>query len=108
MGVTLVPHILQPPETQRFRLTLNSDGTPHPIENVLAVATLVCGLVAFISTFFVAAHPISAWFGTLGFGMGLYSQYVSVTTPQRSLNIIGLVASFVGVALGIAHGGFLP
>jgi hypothetical protein len=40
--------------------------------------------------------------------MGLYSQYVSVTTPQRSLNIMGLVASFVGVALGIAHGGFLP
>jgi hypothetical protein len=106
--VTAVPHILQPSESQRFRLTLNTDGKSHPIENVLAIATLVCGVVAFVFTFFVTAHAISAWFGALGFGMGLYSQYVSVTTPQRSLNIIGLVASFVGVALGIAHGGFLP
>ncbi len=51
---------------------------------------------------------VSSWFGTLGFGLGLYSQYISATTPQRSLNIIGIVASFVGVALGIASGGFLP
>jgi hypothetical protein len=103
-----VPHVLQPTERERFRLTLNTDGRPHPTENILAVATLVCGLVAFLSTFFPAAHMIGSWIGTLGFGMGLYSQYVSATTPQRSLNIIGIVASFVGAALGIAHGGFLP
>ncbi|WP_236003437.1 hypothetical protein [Nonomuraea antri] len=103
-----MPHVLQPSENERFRLTLNSDGHPHPVENILAVATLVCGLVAFVATFFPAAHMISSWFGTLGFGVGLYSQYISATTPQRSLNIVGLVASFVGAALGIAHGGFLP
>ncbi|TMS00517.1 hypothetical protein EJK15_01725 [Nonomuraea basaltis] len=100
--------MLQPSERERFRLTLNTDGRPHPIENVLAVATLALGVVAFVSTFWIAAHPISAWAGTLGFGVGLYSQYVSETTPQRSLNIVGLVGSFVGAALGIAHGGFLP
>lgn len=103
-----LPHVLQPSERERFRLTLNTDGRPHPMENVLAVATLALGIVAFVSTFWPAAHAISAWVGTLGFGVGLYSQYISATTPQRSLNVIGLVASFVGAALGIAHGGFLP
>ncbi|TMR18644.1 hypothetical protein ETD86_21270 [Nonomuraea turkmeniaca] len=100
--------MLQPSERERFRLTLNTDGRPHPVENVLAIVTLACGLVAFVSTFWISAHAISAWFGTLGFGVGLYSQYLSETTPQRSLNIVGLVGSFVGAALGIAHGGFLP
>jgi hypothetical protein len=103
-----VPHILQPSETERFRLTLNTDGRPHPVENLLAVATLLLGLVAFIATFFPAGHVVASWAGALGFGVGLYSQYISATTAQRSLNIVGLVAAFVGVALGIARGGFLP
>ncbi|WP_226899069.1 hypothetical protein [Nonomuraea phyllanthi] len=103
-----MPHVLQPSQRERFRLTLNTDGKSHPMENALAVATLVCGLTAFVSTFWVSAHVISAWAGTAGFGIGLYSQYVSATTPQRSLNIIGMVGAFVGAALGIAHGGFLP
>ncbi|MET7336416.1 hypothetical protein [Nonomuraea sp. NPDC005650] len=103
-----MPHVLQPSERERFRLTLNSDGRSHPVENALAVGAIVCGLIAFVSTFWVAAHAVSAWAGTLGFGVGLYSQYVSATTPQRALNIVGIVGSFVGAALGIAHGGFLP
>ncbi|MCF6468222.1 hypothetical protein FAF44_07380 [Nonomuraea sp. MG754425] len=100
--------MLQPSESERFRLTLNPDGRPHPVENIMAVATLACGVIAFVATFWPAAHMISSWVGTLGFGMGLFSQYISATTPQRTLNIIGLVGSFVGAALGIAHGGFLP
>ncbi|WP_345560906.1 hypothetical protein [Nonomuraea rosea] len=103
-----MPHVLQPSERERFKLTLNTDGRSHPVENILSVATLVCGIVAFVATFWTSAHMISSWIGTLGFGVGLYSQYVSATTPQRSLNVIGLVGSFVGAALGIAHGGFLP
>ena len=103
-----MPHFLQPTQGGRFRLTLNSDGHRHPVENTLAIATVVCGLVAFAALFFPGGHVIASWFGTLGFGTGLYSQYVSATTPQRSLNVVGLVASFLGVALGIAGGGFLP
>ncbi|MEU4579269.1 hypothetical protein ACBI99_39335 [Nonomuraea sp. ATR24] len=103
-----MPHVLQPTQRERVRLTLNTDGRAHPVENAFAVATLVCGLVAFGATFFPGGHVIASWAGTLGFGIGLYSQYVSATTPQRSLNIVGLVASFVGAALGIARGGFLP
>ncbi|HLU73519.1 MAG TPA: hypothetical protein VKZ82_15110 [Nonomuraea sp.] len=103
-----MPHFLQPAEGQRFRPTLNTDGRPHPMENALAVATLVCGLVAFAALFFPGGHVVASWAGTLGFAIGLYSQYVSVTTPQRSLNIVGMVASFLGIALGIAGGGYLP
>lgn len=103
-----VPHVLQPSESERFKLTLNSDGRSHPVENIMAITTLVLGLVAFATTFFTELHWVSAWVGVAGFGVGLFSQYISVTTPQRSINIIGIVASFVGAALGIAHGGFLP
>ncbi|MGI5268152.1 hypothetical protein ACQEUU_03260 [Nonomuraea sp. CA-218870] len=103
-----MPHFLQPTQSERIRLTLNTDGRSHPIENALAVGALVCGLVAFVALFFPGGHIVASWVGTLGFGVGFYSQYVSVTTPQRSLNIIGLVASFLGVALGIAGGGYLP
>ncbi|MCK2214204.1 hypothetical protein MF672_010435 [Actinomadura sp. ATCC 31491] len=103
-----MPHVLQPSQREKFRLTLNTDGRSHPVENIMSVATLVLGIVAFVSTFWPAAHAISAWVGALGFGVGLFSQYISATTPQRSLNVIGLVGSFVGAALGIAHGGFLP
>lgn len=103
-----MPHMLEPSDSERSMLALNSDGHAHPRENALAVATLVVGLVAFVATFFTGGHAVASWAGALGFGMGLYSQYVSVTTGERVLNIIGIVAAFVGVALGIARGGFLP
>ncbi|MFB9676882.1 hypothetical protein [Streptosporangium vulgare] len=90
----------------RFRL--NSDGRRHPLENVLSVGTVLCGLVAFVAGLFPAAHSVASFLGVLGFFGGLYSQYVSATTPERALNIVGIVASFVGVAFGIRNGGFLP
>jgi hypothetical protein len=90
-----------------FRL-LNSDGRPHLVENVLSVGTLICGLVAFATGLIPGAHVIASWLGALGFVGGLYSQYVSATTPERALNIVGIVGSFVGAAFGIYHGGFLP
>lgn len=89
-----------------FRLTLNSDGRRHPAQNILSVATVACGLVAFVCAFIPAAHAVAAWLGVAGFVVGLYSQYVSATTPERALNIVGIVASFVGLVLGIYHGGF--
>ncbi|MCT9934708.1 hypothetical protein N5079_31320 [Planotetraspora sp. A-T 1434] len=91
-----------------FHFTLNTDGRRHPAENALVVCTLVFGLVAFVTGFVVRAHVIASWVGAIGFCGGLYAQYVSSTTAQRSLIIVGVVASFVGVALGIAHGGFVP
>jgi hypothetical protein len=107
-GVVSMPHALGPIERKPFRLTLNSDGRRHPVENVLSIGTLVCGLVAVTSGFIAAAHVIASWVGTVGFVGGLYSQYRSATTPERALNIVGIIASFVGAALGIYHGGYIP
>ncbi|MER5317851.1 hypothetical protein [Streptosporangium roseum] len=103
-----MPHVFRSTGGRPSRLRLNSDGRRHPVENVLSVVTLACGLIAFVSAFFPGAHAIGAWLGTVGFVGGFYSQYVSATTAERSLNIVGIVASFVGLAFGIYHGGFYP
>ncbi|GGS73819.1 hypothetical protein GCM10010156_35930 [Planobispora rosea] len=88
--------------------TLNTDGQRHPVENIMSVSTLVLGLVAFVSGLSPAAHVIASWAGAVGFFGGLYSQYISATTRERGLNIVGIVSSFVGAAFGIFHGGFMP
>ncbi|MEU9888580.1 hypothetical protein [Sphaerisporangium sp. NPDC051011] len=99
----------QPPGSERrSHLTLNTDGKRHPLENALTVSALACGLIAFVSGLIVSAHVVATWAGVAGFIGGLYAQYVSATTAERSLNIVAIVASFVGTAVGIYHGGFIP
>jgi hypothetical protein len=38
--------------------------------------------------------------------VGLYAQMISATREERILLVTGMVAGFVGLALGLAHGGF--
>lgn len=90
------------------RLTLNTDGERHSLQNGLAVFTLVAGVVAFPFGFVVAQHVLACWAGAASLVVGLYAQMISVTRPERIVIVTGLVAAFVGVALGMAHGGFLP
>ncbi|SDH72602.1 hypothetical protein SAMN05421505_12128 [Sinosporangium album] len=101
-------HVPRPTESESFKFTLNSDGRPHPRENVTAVVTLLCGITALVTGLIPVAHIIASWVGVIGFLGGFLSQYISETTPERSLNIMGIVGSFVGTALGIYHGGFIP
>jgi hypothetical protein len=89
-------------------VTLNSDGRRHPLENVLTVCTLAAGLVAFATGWIVTQHMVATTAGVVALVVGLYSQLVSATREQRMLIVTGLVAGFVGVALGLAHGGFTP
>lgn len=103
-----MPQILGPAGGERFRLTLNPDGRRHTRENILTMVALACGLVAFVSGFVVSAHLAASWAGLAGFLVGMYSQYVSATTPERAVNIVAIVISFVGVATGVYHGGFIP
>jgi hypothetical protein len=103
-----VRHAIGPARSLPFHVTLNTDGRRHPVENAMAIGTLLFGIVAFVTGFIVRAHVIASWVGAIGFAGGLYAQYMSSTTAQRSLIILGIVGSFVGVALGIAHGGFVP
>ena len=90
----------------RARLTLNSDGRRHPVENALTAFSFVAGIVAFATGFIVRAHLVGTVLGLVAFLIGLYSQMVSNTREQRVLIMTGIVAAFVGLGLSIAHGGF--
>ena len=96
-------------------LTLNDDGQPHPVENSLSVFTLVAGLVACVLGFLAYQHVSGAWthvgatwLGLIALLVGLPAQLYSATRTERMLIVTGLVAAFVGVCLGLAHGGLLP
>ena len=92
---------------------LNSDGQPHPVENILTVFTLVVGLVSFILGMIIrnshtgAAVVITATAtGLLACLVGLYVQMISSTRNQRILIVSGMIAGFVGLAIGLSRGGF--
>jgi hypothetical protein len=93
---------------------LNSDGQPHPVENALTIFTLVIGLVSFVLGLIVrnahtgaAVHIIATSTGLVAILVGLYTQMVSSTREQRVLIVTGMIAGFVGLALGLSHGGFV-
>jgi hypothetical protein len=99
---------------RRFpHLTLNSDGSPHLLENVLAVSVLVIGIVSFVLGLIVrndlaagTGMAIAATAtGLYGLLVGLYAQMVSATREERVIIMTGIIAGFVGLALGLAHGG---
>jgi ammonia channel protein AmtB len=92
---------------------LNTDGQPHPVENILTVFTLLVGLVSFVLGMIVrnahtgAAVVITATVtGLVACLVGLYAQMISATRNQRILIVTGIIAGFVGLALGLSKGGF--
>jgi hypothetical protein len=93
---------------------LNSDGRPHPVENLVVVSILLFGLVSFVLGMVVrnsptaptAVHMIATLTGLYSLLVGLYAQMVSSTREQRVLIVTGIIAGFVGLAIGLAHGGF--
>jgi hypothetical protein len=90
----------------RSHLTLNSDGQRHPLENSLAVFTLITGLIVFAVGWVVSLHVLASLLGIVSMLVGLYAQMISATREERVIIVTGLVAAFVGTALGFAHGGF--
>jgi hypothetical protein len=93
---------------------LNSDGQPHPVENILTIFTFLVGLVSFALGMVVRnAHTgaaviiIATATGLVSCLVGLYAQMVSATREQRVLIVTGIIAGFVGLALGLSRGGFL-
>jgi hypothetical protein len=96
------------------RVTLNSDGRPHPVLNTLSIFTLLVGLVSFVLGLVIrnvsgAGHGAAITTTVTGLAalvVGLVTQMVSATREQRVLIVGGIIAGFVGLALGLAHGGF--
>ena len=95
-------------------VTLNSDGQPHPLINALTIFTLVIGLVSFVLGLVIRNAPstdnlgmaiTTAVTGLASLLVGLYAQMISATREQRVLIVTGIIAGFVGLALGLAHGG---
>ncbi|THA59271.1 hypothetical protein [Streptomyces sp. A1136] len=82
-----------------------TDGKPHPLQDTLMAATVILGMVAFITGFFDNLHLLASWTGLIGILTGAYGQFISETTRERFALIIGLGASAVGFYLGMAHGG---
>jgi len=92
---------------------LNSDGQPHPVENFMAILTLLLGLISFILGMIIRnAHTGTAVIitatatGLVACLVGLYVQMISSTRNQRILIVTGIIAGFVGLALGLSKGGF--
>jgi ammonia channel protein AmtB len=92
---------------------LNTDGQPHPVQNILTVFTLIVGLVSFVLGMIIrnshtgAAVIITATAtGLAACLVGLYVQMISATRNQRILIVTGIIAGFVGLALGLSKGGF--
>lgn len=103
------------PQPGRFRLTLNSDGRQHKLLNAAAILILLIGLAAFVLSLVirnvssaggVAWAAITTSAGLLAMVGGLFTQMVSATTTQRTIIVTGIIAGFVGFAIGLAHGGF--
>ena len=87
-------------------LTLSTDGKRHPVQLGCTAFTLLAGIVAFAAGLIVRQHLAATVLGVASMVAGLYTQMISATRPQRILLMAGVVAAFVGVCLGIAHGGF--
>jgi hypothetical protein len=92
--------------SQPSRLTLNSDGQAHPMLNILTAFTFVVGVAAFVCGLIVRAHFPATVLGIVGFGVGMWAQLNSATREERVFIVTGIIAAFVGMALGIGHGGF--
>jgi hypothetical protein len=92
--------------TQDLHLTLNSDGERHPVVNAGALFSFVGGVVAFALGIIVRAHAIALILGIVVFGIGMLTQMNTATREQRIITVAGIIGAFLGIALGVAHGGF--
>ncbi len=54
----------------------------------------------------VSLHLLATVLGGVSLIVGLYAQLISATRAERMIIVTGLVAAFVGAALGLGHGGF--
>ena len=100
------------PQAQQVAIT--PAGQRHMALNVLAVVTIVLGLVSFALGMIVrnetsasaALHVTATVTGAIAIILGLYIQMISATRTERIVVVTGMIAGFVGACLGLAHGGF--
>ena len=74
---------------------------------VAGLASFVLGLIVRDTHAATAVHIIATATGLAAMGIGLYAQMVSSTRNQRVLIVTGIIAGFVGLAIGLSRGGFV-
>ena len=103
-----------PESPQAQQVAITPAGQRHMALNVLAVVTIVLGLVSFALGMIVrnetsasaALHVTATVTGAIAIILGLYIQMISATRTERIIVVTGMIAGFVGACLGLAHGGF--
>jgi hypothetical protein len=85
---------------------LNTGGKSHPLINASAAFTVVAGIISLILGMLSIQHIAGTILGVTGMTVGLAAQMMSATRIERMVIVFGIVASFVGLALGFGHGGF--
>ena len=101
-------------DPQAQQVVITPAGQRHMALNVLAVVTVVLGLVSFALGMIVrnetsasaALHVTATVTGAIAIILGLYIQMISATRTERIIVVTGMIAGFVGACLGLAHGGF--
>jgi hypothetical protein len=96
------------------RLNLNSDGRSHPWINAASFFTLTLGLVSFALGLLLRTGPsglhtwaiVASVTGLAAMLVGLFTQMMSATREERIIIVTGIIAAFVGLALGLSRGGF--
>jgi hypothetical protein len=84
----------------------STDSSRHPVQLGLTAFTLLAGLIAFVAGLIVRLHFAATVLGLAALVVGLYTQMISATRLERIFLMAGVVPAFVGVCLGLAHGGF--
>jgi hypothetical protein len=104
-------HVSQAPARPRPRarhFSLHSEGQGgHPLIIAAAGYTLVAGAVSTVIGLLSLAHVLGTILGVTAFVIGLLAQMLSATRYERMVIVTGVVAAFVGMGLGFAHGGFV-
>jgi len=101
-------------DQQAQHMTAGQGGRGPLVLNALAAVTIILGLVSFVigmivrneSSASAAMHVTATVTGAISIVLGLYIQMVSATRTERIVVVTGMIAGFVGVCLGLAHGGF--
>jgi hypothetical protein len=95
-----------PARPQASRPALNGGDRQQRLLYGGAAYTVLAGLTSIVLGLLDAASTAGAILGVTGFLIGMIAQMMSVTRAERMFIVVGITASFVGMGLGIAHGGF--
>jgi heme O synthase-like polyprenyltransferase len=74
-------------------------------DHALAALTVTLGAAALV--LLAVSHEAAAWTGLVVVFLGLWSQLVSKTRPERFENVIGATAGAMALAIGLSQGGLL-